>query len=107
MPIRTFLATLYPLYISFGLHFGARCCAITHLVPLVNLINGICNLILGVARLSGSRLVKIVFFLETWFRGASTVLSAGLATLPKDRFIERQTRTIALPQDWNGTILAY
>ena len=28
---------------------------------LINLINGICNLILGVARLSGSRLVKIGF----------------------------------------------
>ena len=28
------------------------------------------------------------------------MLSAGLATLPKDRFIERQPGTIALPQDW-------
>ena len=35
------------------------------------------------------------------------MLSAGLATLPKDRFIERQPRTTALPQDWNGTVLAY
>ena len=45
--------------------------------------------------------------LETWFRGASTVLTAGLATLHKDRFIERQLGTTALPQDWNGTVLAY
>ena len=35
------------------------------------------------------------------------VLSAGLATLPKDRFIERQPGTTALPQDWNGMVLAY
>ena len=34
--------------------------------------------------------------------GASTVLSAWLATLHKDRFIERQLGTTALPQDWNG-----
>ena len=45
--------------------------------------------------------------LETWFRGASTVLSAWLATLPKDRFIEQQSGTTTLPQDWNGTVLAY
>ena len=35
------------------------------------------------------------------------MLSAGLATLHKDRFIERQPGTIALPQDWNVTVLAY
>ena len=67
MPIRTFLATLYPLYISLGciLVSCARCRAITHLVLLINLINGICNLILTVALcavyLSGSRLVKMGF----------------------------------------------
>ena len=77
------------------------------MVLLINLINGICNLILGVARLSGSRRVKNWFLLETWFRGASTVLTSGLATLHKDRFIERQPGTTALRQDWNGTVLAY
>ena len=45
--------------------------------------------------------------LETWFRGASTVLTSWLATLHKDRFIEREPGTTALPQDWNGTVLAY
>jgi hypothetical protein len=30
------------------------------------------------------------------------VLSAWLATLHKDRFIERQPGTTAQPQDWNG-----
>ena len=35
------------------------------------------------------------------------MLSAWLATLHKDRFIERQPGTTALPQDWNGTVLAY
>ena len=38
---------------------------------------------------------------------ASMVLSAWLATLPKDWFIERQPGTTALPQDWNGTVLVY
>ena len=30
------------------------------------------------------------------------MLTAWLATLHKDRFIERQPGTTALPQDWNG-----
>ena len=55
--------------------------------------------------LSGSRLVKIGF-VRNMVYGASTVLTAGLATLHKDRFIERQPGTTALPQDWNGTVLA-
>ena len=50
--------------------------------------------------------LKLVL-LETWFRGASTVLTAWLATLHKDRFIARQPGTTALPQDWNGMVLAY
>ena len=49
--------------------------------------------------------LKLVF-VRNMVYGASTVLSAGLATLHKDRFIERQPGTIALPQDWNGTFLA-
>ena len=68
MPIRTFLATLYPLYIFPRVAFwlvvlGA---ALQHTWSfLINLINGICNLILRVAlcvRLSGSRLVINWFF---------------------------------------------
>ena len=39
--------------------------------------------------LSGSRLVKIGF-VRNMVSGASTVLTAWLATLHKDRFIERQ-----------------
>ena len=35
------------------------------------------------------------------------MLTAGLATLHKERFIERQPGTTTLPQDWNGTVLAY
>ena len=35
------------------------------------------------------------------------MLTAGLATLHKDRYIERQPGTTALPQDWNETVLAY
>jgi hypothetical protein len=70
----------------------------------------LCNLILIVALcavcLSGSRLVKIYFY-RNMVQGASTVLSVWLATLHKDRFIERQPGTTAQPQDWNGTILAY
>ena len=64
MPIRAFLGTLYPLYIYPWVAFwlvvpGA---ALQHTLSfLINLINGICNLILGVARLSGSRLVKMCF----------------------------------------------
>ena len=41
--------------------------------------------------------------LETWFRGASTVLTAGLATLHKDRFIERQPDNSATTRlEWDG-----
>jgi hypothetical protein len=35
------------------------------------------------------------------------VLNAWLATLHKDRFIERQPGTTAQPQDWNGMVLTY
>jgi hypothetical protein len=35
------------------------------------------------------------------------VLSAWLATLHKDQFIERQPGTTAQPQDWNRTVLSY
>ena len=56
--------------------------------------------------LSGSHLVK-TGFIRNMVLGASTVLTARLATLHKDRFIERQPGTIALQQDWNGTVLGY
>ena len=56
-------------------------------------------------RLRGSRLVKIGF-VRNMVSGASTVLTAWLATLYKDRFIERQPRTTVLPQDWNEMVLA-
>ena len=46
-------------------------------------------------------------FSRNMVKGASTVLSAWLATLHKDQFIKRQPGTTALPQDWNGTVLAY
>ena len=67
MPITTILATLYPLYIPLGciLVSCARLLRYNTLwFVLINLINGICNLILRVALcvdLSGSRLVKIGF----------------------------------------------
>ena len=55
---------------------------------------------------SRSRLVKKLVFLETWFRGLA--LCFVLATLHKDRTsLERQPGTKALPQDWNGMVLAY
>ena len=45
-------------------------------------------------------------FLETWFMGLAQCFV--LATLHKDRTsLERQPGTTALPQDWNGTVLAY
>ena len=76
---------------------------------LIKLINGLLefNSESGtLCGLSGSLLVKIGF-VRNMVYGASTVLIAGLATLHKDRFIERQLGTTALPQDWNGTVLAY
>src|SRR6185437_15964515 len=99
-----FISFIYIPWVAFGLVvLGA---ALQHTWSfLINLINGICNLILGVARLSGSRLVKIGF-LETWCRGLA--LCYVLATLHKDRTsVERQPGTTAQPQDWNGTVLAY
>ena len=65
---KDFLATLYPLYISFGVAFWLvvlGCCAITHSGPfLINLINGLLELNSEsgpMCGLSGSRLVKIGF----------------------------------------------
>jgi hypothetical protein len=93
---KDFLATVILYIYTLGciLVSCARCCTLTHLGPFkLNLINGYMQLdpesgpLCCVLEWLTSR--SNMFFIRNMVYGASTVLSAWLATLHKDRFIER------------------
>ena len=82
MPIRTFLATLYPLYIPLGCILVSCARLLRYDTPwsfVIKLINGLLELNSEsgtLCGLSGSLLVKIGF-VETWFRGPARCLVLG------------------------------